>query len=69
MPKYNQILLYRCSDTTFLLMQITKHQKFDHAWNHIGDDPYIGNNTVSRKKRGIVSAIYSFCLAQQKIKM
>ena len=60
-PRYNQILLDRYSDATFILRQTTKqHQKFNHTWNDISDHPNMANNTILRQKRGIISAIYNF---------
>ena len=48
MLKYNQILLDRYSDTTFLLRQITKqYQPFHHAWIHISNHLNMVNNTMS----------------------
>ena len=59
MPKYNQILLDKCNDTTSILRQIVKqYQKYDHAWNHIND---------RLKKRGIISAISNILFGQIKV--
>ena len=47
MPKYNQILLDRYNETTFLLQKITKlHQKLDQASNHISEHPNMANSTI-----------------------
>ena len=46
-PKYNQLLLDRYSDTTFSLEQITKqHQQCNHAWNCISDQPNRANDYI-----------------------
>ena len=61
MPKYSEILLYRYSDTTFLLQQITKqYRKFNLSLNCISRHPNMANNSKSRQKRGVMLAIYNF---------
>ena len=67
MPKFNQILLERYSDITFLLKQISKqHQRFDHAWNYISNDLNMENHTTSKQKEELsYQSIISY-LAQVK---
>ena len=61
MPKYDQLLSDRYSDTVFLIWQITKqHLVFKHARNHINEQPNMVNDTLLIQKRGIFSAIFNF---------
>ena len=70
MPKYNQLLKDRYTDTIFLLRQVTKqHSKFNHALNHIADHPNMVNDNTSRHKRGFFSNILISFLIKQKAKL
>ena len=57
----------RYSDTIFLIRQITKqHYIFNHSKNYINDHPNMANNTKSRQKMGIFSAILNCFFSQTK---
>ena len=67
MPKDNQILSNRFSDTVFFILQISiKHQKFEHALVHITEQPTLANATMSWAKTKMFSVIYGFFLGSSE---
>ena len=61
-PRYNQLLIDRYSDTTFLIRQITKNANNSiMLGDHISDHPNMTIDTYQEKQnREIFSTIYNF---------
>ena len=50
-------------DTTFIIRQITKQH---HVLIHISIQPNVANDSKSKEKRGIISAIYIFLFSPRE---
>ena len=61
MPKYNQLLMNRYSDTMFFNQTSKKTTPIiQSCLESCNDYPIMSNDTISRQKRGIISKICNF---------